>query len=854
MGVVYKARDVSLDRFVAIKFLPAEFISNADRRKRFVREAKTASALNHPGIITVHEIDTDHEEPFIVMEYVEGKSLNQIIHKGRLSLADTLNFAMQISDALAAAHAAGIIHRDLKPANIMVGPEGRIKVLDFGLAKLVDQAAPATDESTEAIDPPTAVGTIFGTASYMSPEQAQGGLMDNRSDIFSFGAVLYEMITGRRAFSGSTTISTLAAILNQEPRPATELAPELPQELERIVSRCLRKDPSRRFQHMDDLKVALQELREESDSGKLRPALPHTRRLSRRLLFACGAVALGVAIAAAWYAFDRRSPPPMTTVPLTSYPGYERHASFSPDGRQVTFSWNGEKQDNYDIYVVLTSGGAPLRLTTNPAPDTAPAWSPDGRYIAYIRDAGPNGGVYLTSPLGGPDRKIAGTTGHSVCWTSDSTSIGVPTENLGISLVSVASGEQRKLTSTPQSMVDDDCAFSEDGKYLAFVRWSTGVVGNIFVESVGGANPRRITPEGNWIRGLAWIPGTADLLAAMARATDWNFALVRFSADARPTSEPSRYLWAENASHPSLSQALRVAPIRLVYERAVTDYSLYALDLPSSSRGLSAAQSPFAASTRDEMDPQFSPDGRKVAFASDRSGNSAIWVGDRDGSNIAQLTNVPECIAGSPRWSPDSMRLAFDCSAHGNFDIYLISAGGGPARRFTSDVSQEVLPSWSHDGRWIYFSSNRSGIWQVWKAQAVGGSASQVTRGGGYEPFESLDGKLLYYSKESAPGVWNVPVGGGPETRVLDSARHFWWAMADTGIYFVSSDDLQRGNTSKQLNFYSFETRTAAPVGTIEHELPPDTPSLAVSRDGRHLMLIQRDHAGSDLVLVDNFR
>jgi serine/threonine protein kinase len=182
MGVVYKARDFSLDRFVAIKFLPAEFISNPDRRKRFVKEAKTASGLNHPGI-TVHEIDTDHEQPFIVMEYIEGRALNQLIQKARLSVADALNFAIQISDALAVAHAAGIIHRDLKPANIMVGNERRIKVLDFGLAKLVEQGYPATKESTEAMGARTAEGTIFGTASYMSPEQAQGGVLDSRSDI-----------------------------------------------------------------------------------------------------------------------------------------------------------------------------------------------------------------------------------------------------------------------------------------------------------------------------------------------------------------------------------------------------------------------------------------------------------------------------------------------------------------------------------------------------------------------------------------------------------------------------------------------------------------------------------------------
>jgi serine/threonine protein kinase len=383
MGIVYKALDLSLDRFVAIKLLPAEFISNSERCRRFVREAKSASALNHPGIVTVYEIDTNHDEPFIVMEYVEGQPLDVFMSKRRLSVAETLDLGIQISDALAAAHMAGIVHRDVEPANIIVGRQRRTKVVDFGLAKPIAKGPVAADESTEVLDAQTGERVIFGTAGYMSPEQLQGGPIDNRSDIFSFGTVLYEMATGRRAFSGSTTIATLAAVLKQEPRPATEIASEVPREMERIISRCLRKDPARRFQHMDDVKVALQELREESELGTL-GAARKPRRLPRRVSLAVGTAAVAsVAIATVWYVFGVRTPPAMVSAPLTSYPGYERHPSFSPDGRQVAFSWNGEKQDNYDVYVVLTSGGSPLRLTTNFAPDIAPAWSPDGRYSLH---------------------------------------------------------------------------------------------------------------------------------------------------------------------------------------------------------------------------------------------------------------------------------------------------------------------------------------------------------------------------------------------------------------------------------------------------------------------------------------
>jgi hypothetical protein len=220
----------------------------------------------------------------------------------------------------------------------------------------------------------------------------------------------------------------------------------------------------------------------------------------------------------------------------------------------------------------------------------------------------------------------------------------------------------------------------------------------------------------------------------------------------------------------------------------------------------------------------------------------------RVGSDLVQLTNILGCAAGSPRWSPDSAWLAFDCSGSGNSHTYLISAQGGPARRLTSDSSEDILPSWSRDGRWIYFSSNRSGVSQVWKAPVQTSPRAhpvQITRGGGYDSFESPDGRLLYYAKESSPGLWSVPVEGGPETRVLDAVRHFWWAVADAGIYFVNSDNAPRADPSRQLDFYSFKKRMVTQVGKIERELAPATPSVAVSHDGRRLLLVQMDQAGS---------
>ncbi|MCP5113912.1 MAG: serine/threonine-protein kinase, partial [bacterium] len=284
---------------------------------------------------------------------------------------------------------------DLKPGNIMVGEDGLVKVLDCGLAKLTEIEPAGAEGPTQTIkapssDPHTEEGTILGTVAYMSPEQAEARKLDARSDIFSFGSVLYEMVTGRRPFQGDSKMSTLAAIIKEDPKPAREIAEELPRELERIVNRCLRKDPERRVQYMKDLRVELEELKEESDSGTLAVAPEGVKRERRTVLLPLiGALVLVViAAAAGWLWFERSRPraeAPLVAVPLTSYPGNEQTPALSPDGNQVAFSWNGAEQDNYDIYVQVVGAGEPLRLTTDPAYDWAPAWSPDGREILFYR-------------------------------------------------------------------------------------------------------------------------------------------------------------------------------------------------------------------------------------------------------------------------------------------------------------------------------------------------------------------------------------------------------------------------------------------------------------------------------------
>ena len=276
MGVVYRAFDTHLERAVAIKVLRSDAIASPDRKRRFVQEAKSASALNHPGIVHIYDIDSanlpDGPTDFIAMEFVPGKTLDQYIGIGGLSLKDALKYGIQIADALARAHAAGIVHRDLKPANIIVGDDGRVKLLDFGLAKLTEviDGDPEGATATAAREnPQTEEGAILGTVAYMSPEQAEGRKVDRRSDIFSFGSVLYEMVTGRRAFEGTNKISTLGAILHTEPTAASGISAGVPTELDKIIARCLRKDPERRAQGIADISLALEELKQESESGRL---------------------------------------------------------------------------------------------------------------------------------------------------------------------------------------------------------------------------------------------------------------------------------------------------------------------------------------------------------------------------------------------------------------------------------------------------------------------------------------------------------------------------------------------------------------------------------------------------------
>ena len=847
MGVIYKARDTHLDRFVAIKVLPPARVADPERKRRFVQEAKAASALNHPNIVHIYDIDTAGGVDFIAMEYVPGKTLEQSIGRKGLKLNETLKYGIQIADALARAHAAGIIHRDLKPSNIMVDDHGLVKVLDFGLAKLT-QSVVGQEAPTQ-----TAEGTILGTVAYMSPEQAEGRPVDARSDIFSFGALLYEMVTGRRAFQGDSRLSTLAAVLRQDPSPMEGT----PRDLEKIVARCLRKQLERRFQHIDDVKVALEELKEESDSGQLAPTPPVERQRRRSLLWGGAVLAVLAAVSLGVWLLRSRTETawaPLRAVPLTAYPGFETDPSFSPDGNQVAFSWNGEKQDNYDIYIRLIGPGAPLRLTTDPAEDRSPAWSPDGRWIAFMRFP-PSGeaAVLLIPALGGPERKLAEINSKtrpqsSLAWTRDGKWLLVSegrrdSEPAGLFLLSTETGEKRRLTSG--SSVSP--ALSPDGRQLAFIRIFGLSVNDVYLVNLSEdlrplGEPTRLTFLNQEVSSPVWTPDGREIIfssgARFSQRSLWRIA-------ALPGNSPKPQLVGEDSTALAVSLAAR----RLAYAREFWDSNIWRVDLRGSGEPIGSPVS-LIASTRHDFNPDYSPDGKRITFVSLRSGSQEIWVSNTDGSSPAQLTSFGGPMTSNPRWSPDGQSILFDSRPEGKPSLYLISANGTAPRRLTNTPQGEVQPRWSRDGKWIYFAWDSSGRDEVWKMPSGGGAPVQVTRNGGAAAFESSDGKLLYYAKRLGipTSIWKVPVDGGEETQVLESLSYsFNFVVVEDGIYFVSASGFPRPGV---LNYFNFATGTLKPVTTARVWWL----GLAISPDRRSILYSQIDQAGSDLMLVENFR
>jgi Tol biopolymer transport system component/predicted Ser/Thr protein kinase len=886
MGVVYRALDTNLNRPVAIKFLSDE-LADAAARRRFQREAQTASSLNHPHILTVHDAGEFEGRQYLVTEFIDGGTLKDWERGASRGWRRTIELLTGVADGLAAAHQAGILHRDVKPENILITKSGYAKLADFGLATL-QEAATVDDAARTVTETRTRAGVIIGTAAYMSPEQASGRPLDARSDIFSFGVVLHEALAGRRPFSGASDLDLLHAIVHAQAEP---LPNDVPLPLRMVVEKALEKDPADRFQSMRDMvvdlrrvvrqsadtppaKLAPQELKQESASGM--PTQPQvTAAPSRRRRV--WAALLPVLLVAGFFAWRASRAPdstePLRAVPLTSLSGAHRYPSFSPDGSYVAFTWTGPKQDNPDIYVQQIGSGSPLRLTTDASNDYNPVWSSDGRWIAFLRSQSEAGKseLRLIPPLGGPERKLAeirvsdaSFTPPYLAWCPDGNCL-IVTDSPGegqpapLFVVSLETAEKRRLTN-PQlpALSDTNPAVSPDGSWLVFRRNASGLfTGELYRLPLrrgltAAGEPRRLTLTALDAGYPTWMPGSKEILFS-ARGSLWRLVVPGESTPAR------LQFVGEDGLMPVVSRPQPGRPARLVYVRSFQDSNV--LRVETSAPGATASSPPVVSisSTREESHLQLSPDGRRVAFASNRSGEWEIWLADPDGANAVQLTSMG-AVSGSPRWSPDGQLIAFQSNFEGQWEVFVIPAAGGKPRNLTSRPTREGFPSFSRDGQSIYFFSNRSGKAQIWKIPVSGGNAVQVTTNGGLAAFESPDGAHLYYTQtlDTPSALWQMPASGGVPVKVLDGVVLVDFVVLERGIYYIDRPSgegrilfIDRPPGETRLQYFDFVTGRST---TVARNLGNVTVGLTASPDGRTILFSRVDSSVDDLMLVENFR
>jgi Tol biopolymer transport system component len=847
MGEVYRARDTRLGRDVALKILPEDRSSDPDRLRRFESEARAVASLNHPHILALHDVGTHDGVPYAVMELLEGRTLRRALERGPLPARKVVDYGVQICRGLAAAHERGVVHRDLKPENLFVSKDGQVKILDFGLAKLTGPV-----EAGDTVDSrgPTATepGMVMGTAGYMSPEQARGRPADARSDLFSLGAILYEMLSGRRAFSGDTPADTLSAILNDDPNEIQPGSGAIPPGLESVVRRCLEKSPEERFQSPRDLAFALETLSTASGAMAGDRTRSTSARWLRRLGWA-GALAVIAGLAALWMSTVRDPPrPPLRVRPITSEPGEELFPALSPDGNLVAYF-----RRSGDLYVKQIDGGEPLLV--GPAVEAtrpwsrSPAWSPDGRQIAFLRRSEDADGkaiseVLVVPALGGPEGRVttrAPGTPNGLSWSPDGRSLAFADrdsagESASIVLYSLETGERRKVTQPPAGAPGDFMPrFSPDGRTLAFVRSVAPVEGDLYLVPAEGGEERRLTELGRFMLGLDWAADGGSIIFAPGRLL-WRVPV--------SGGEPELLEFSDSGSMPTISRRGG----RLAYIRNETDIDVCRAGGPAA-REEERAATRLVSSTQTDLHARYSPDGTQIVFSSTRSGAREIWICDSDGSNPRQLTFLDAGVSAGPSWSPDGRQIAFGGEG-GAFHVFVVDASGGVPRRLTSGSS--AFPwSWSHDGRWIYFSSNRTGREEVWKMSPEGGEALQVTTQGGAAAIESSDGRFLYFGKKDPlgkgpRGIWRIPVDGGEEVQVLDRAGGYLWTLLDEGILYADIDyDRHR--------LELFDLARGEVTWTANLDVPVSASILSPSPDGRFVLYSGAGRAEADIVLVENF-
>jgi serine/threonine protein kinase/dipeptidyl aminopeptidase/acylaminoacyl peptidase len=872
MGEVYRARDTRLNRDVAVKVLPPAVNGDPGRRARFEREAQVLASLNHPHIAQLYGLDESGHAPALVMELVEGPTLAQIVANCReapLALVRVFEIGRQIADGLQAAHEKGVIHRDLKPGNVALTKRGDVKILDFGVATTLEAATRTAPHESDYRD----AGAVLGTPAYMSPEQARGLRVDERTDVWAFGCLLYELLTGRQPFGGLSPSDTLAAIVERHPDMAL-LPPGTPAGVRSLLAQCLEKDPSRRLRDIGRARRALDDALSEAPGARARHGGSGNRwsRPRASALVAGGLLALGSSAAILQWQGSGGSGHP-AAVPLTSLSGSVSAPALSPDGSLVAFSWTGPQQDNHDLYIQQIGDNAPRRLTTDPGGDHYPRWSPDGRSIAFLRRpaAGPPSELRVIQVLGGVERKLADIQPTvpfgglaSLAWCPDGTCVLVsdstgPGKSDALFAIPLAGGDRRQVT-YPQGLVADvDPSVSPDGRSLVFRRQSAPFNGAFYrlaldERMVEHAEPVRLT-ETIAAGSSTWTLDGRDIIFS-ARRSLWRL-------DAMRGGTPTRLPFVGQDGHSPVIARTADGAQRLMYLRSVSDSNVWRLSPSAPGVPVSEAPVKAIASTRDEFTPGLSPDGRRLAFWSNRSGEPQIWTADIDGSHARQLTSRAfRSFPAWPRWSPDGRLIAFHGDPADRPDVLVVPAEGGADRIVTADLFSGAFPNFSRDNRTLYLCRWDGPETRIWKVPLAGGPPVRVTQDPGFAPIESPDGRDLYYvtAADRSSKLWRVPVAGGAPVEVLNGVLWGNFDVVDGGIYYLEHlpgkprpdhrPVLPAVTGETRLRYFDLATRRAT---TIAQNLGMVGHGLTVSRDGRNIFFARIDSAIDELMMVDGF-
>jgi eukaryotic-like serine/threonine-protein kinase len=848
MGEVYAAEDLKLHRQVALKVLSAPISVDDERRQRFAREAQAVAALNHPNIVTIYSVEQSDGLHFLTMEIVVGQPLSRLIPHDGVPLERLLKLAIPLADAVSAAHQKGITHRDLKPANIMVGDDGRLKVLDFGLAKLKEgdpARAGVTSLPTRTV---TGEGRILGTVAYMSPEQAEGRTVDHRSDIFSLGIVLYELATGARPFNGDTSVSVLSSILKDTPRSITEINRTLPRDLARIVRRCLMKDPEERYQSAKDIRNDLQEVKQALDSGEVLTAgapapATGTNRKRRVLLMAGGG---GVAIAAVLAAFrfgpslkqSAVTPAPAMFTQLTLQKGVEEFPSLSPDGKWLVYA--SDAAGNFDIYLQSVGGQTPINLTKDStAADQQPAFSPDGERIAF-RSEREGGGIFLMGRTGESVNRIT-DRGYNPAWSAAGTEIAFGTENVvtdpggrglrsGLWIVNVDTGARRQI-------VTDDAvqpSWSPAGSRIAY--WAARGARrqrDILTIAAGGGSPVLVTDDAAIDWNPVWSPDGRYLYFSSERGGSMN--LWRVSIDERsgrtlgppqPVTVPSRFV-----AHISVSADGR----RLAYTSVEFEQNVQRLTFDPVSEKIVGEPLWVTSGSKLWRNVDVVGDGQWIVLTSSRP-QEDVFVARADGTGLRQLTN-DSAFDRQARWAPDGKRIAFYSNRSGGWEAWTINPDGSGLTQVTRDAGAHH-PVWSHDGSRMAFSEIVDPVrvstvdprkaWESQTPERLPNPPGGAWRATSWSPDGS---RLAGIESKSDEGV---------AVLVYSFASRSFTRLSDVGLAPYWLSDSRRLIFTKTPGTLAVIDRISRNVRDILSRPGQDLVLHAVSGDGRQLYLVLR--------------